>query len=147
MKTIRTKRLAFAAAVIMLSGTLLLGGCVNMVSTDAPSPSVLTPGQSTGAYDAKITYNLDSTGKLELSANNIVLKAGQTLLLQPGQGFTGSARFTSSGEYFFGDIMKQEQGQNGKVIFTAIKTGKGKLQIIPNGTDLEKATDLWVTVE
>lgn len=145
MKNTRS-RFAVLAAVVLVTGALLLGGCVNFVSTD--SPATLPGGTPTPTGGAKVVYNYGDTGPVQLSANNIVLKVGEKLVLQPAAGLTKNTRFTSSGEYFFSDVMKQEtQPDDGKLVFTAIKPGKGKLQIIPNSTETDRAVDLWVTVE
>jgi hypothetical protein len=132
---------------LLLFGMLFVNGCEPFRQIE-PSPTPIPPGQHGNQNNFVITYNYGNTGKVQLSANNIILKTGQKLILQPAPGLTGSIRFLSSGEYFFGDIMQQETGQETeKVIFTAIKPGKGKLQIIPNGTETNRATDLWVTVQ
>lgn len=137
------KAIGFLAALLLLI-SFCLGGCTNLQPLEPQ-----TPGKQTtepGSYT--VTYSYGSTDPVQLSANNLTLKVGQKLILQPAPGFSGSTRFASSGEYFFGDIMKQDPGQDStKVTFTAIKPGKGKLQVIPNTDDTARATDLWVTVE
>jgi hypothetical protein len=146
MKNVHRTRIFHAAVGILLSVILLVSGCETLRPIE-PQPTPAPPKQST-QNDFVITYNYGDTDKVQLSANDIVLKVGQRLVLQPAPGLTKSTRFSSSGEYFFGDIMKQEASQNtGKVVFTAIKPGKGKLQIIPNDTETDRATDLWVTVQ
>ena len=145
MKNSRS-RFAVLAAVLLLTGALLLGGCVNQVSTD--SPATLPGGSPAPTGGAKVVYNYGDTGPVKLSDNNIVLKVGEKLVLQPAAGLTKNTRFSSSGEYFFADVMKQEnQPSDGKLVFSAVKPGKGRLQIIPNSTETDRAVDLWVTVE
>jgi hypothetical protein len=150
---------------LLLFATLLLGGCTN-VNPVEPQPAPPTPSTPTNPatpttptiptkppgnnlQDVKVIYNYSDQDKVHLSANNIMLKVGQRLILQPAPGLTRNTRFTSSGEHFFGDVLKQETGgpDSGKVIFTAIKPGKGKLTIIPNTTETDRASDLWVTVQ
>lgn len=147
MKKANTKSIVHAAICIFLSGILLMCGCESLrpIEPQPPAP----PAKQTAQNDFVITYNYGDTDKVQLSANNIALKTGQKLVLQPAPGLTKNTRFLSSGENFIGDIMQQEPNQNdpGKVIFTAVKPGKGKLQIIPNGTETDRATDLWVTVQ
>ena len=50
---------------------------------------------------------------------------------------------------FWGDIMRQDINQEttGKAVFTAVKAGKGKLLIIPNNTETDRAIELWATVQ
>lgn len=152
MKVICNKIRMRAIVCALLSFVLLLGGCTNINPTDPQQPPYSPPsaGQppQTGG-DVTVTYNYNATDKVQLSANNIMLKTGQKLIIKPVRGLTENTRFTSSGENFFGDIMKQEENPqaSGQVVFTAIKTGKGKLQIIPNTNDLDRAVDLWVTVQ
>lgn len=144
MKIIPTKSMIKVAFGIILSGILLIAGCDTFRQIE-PRP---TPTQPQSAPDFVVTFNYNNTDKVQLSANDFVLKVGQRLILQPAPGLTGETHFTSSGEDFFGDIMKQETDQPpGKAVFTAIKPGKGRLQIIPNSTETERATDLLVTVQ
>jgi hypothetical protein len=134
---------------------LFLTACTNVtpLTPQAPNsalPPSDQPSQVSGLADYVVTYNYADTGPVQLSGNNIVLKVGQRLILQPAAGLTANTRFTSSGEYFWGDIMQQQQQasqQTGNATFTATKAGKGKLSIVPNGTDTERATDLWATVQ
>ena len=132
---------------LALTGSILLGGCANVRPLD-PQPPTLGVSEvvdPTAAKDVKVVY---SYGQAQLSSNNIVLAVGQKLILEPAQGLTKSTRFTSSGEFFFGDVMQQDTAApSGKVIFVAKKAGKGKLQIIPNNTEVDRAVDLWVTVK
>lgn len=147
MSNVNIKKLIHFTIGILLFGILFMSGCDNLRPIEPPvTPN--PPTKQTAQNDLVITYNYGDTDKVQLSANDIILKPGQKLVLQPAPGLTKSTRFTSSGEYFFGDIMKQETDQKeaGKVIFTAIKPGKGKLQIIPNNTETDRATELWVTV-
>jgi PBP1b-binding outer membrane lipoprotein LpoB len=149
MKTIYNNKVAAAAAILLLAGSVLLGGCSNINPVEPRPPYTLPPAPPTEAKDVKVTYNYNATDKVQLSANNIVLKVGQKLILEPARGLTTNTRFTSSGEYFFADVMKQEGNAqaNGKAIFIAEKPGKGKLQIIPNTNDTSRAIDFWVTVQ
>ncbi len=145
----RTKSVSFLA-VLLLSGALFLGGCVNLTQTGSPSsPSAPSApsGPSTGAGEVKVVYNYNDTDKVQLSANDLVLKVGEKLVLQPAAGLTKNTRFKSAGKHFIGDIMKQETGQDGRVVFTAVKAGQGQLQIIPDTDKTDRATDLRVTVE
>jgi hypothetical protein len=154
------KQFIYMVAVIMLSISLFITGCtnVNPVEPQNPSsptspapPSTVNPPvvQPPQTSDIRVTYNYNATDKVQLSANNIVLRVGQRLILEPAPGLTKNTRFTSSGDNFFGDVMKQDTDstQTGKAIFTAIKPGKGKLQIIPNTTEVNRAVDFWVTVQ
>jgi|GEM_PF-890055 hypothetical protein len=156
MKNFRAIKATSVIAILLLSGTLLLGGCVNLTQTGGPSPeqpSGPSPeqpsGPATGSRDVKVVYNYGDTGKVELSGNNLVLKVGDRLILQPAAGLTKNTRFVSSGKHFIGAIMKQEADKpnSGQVVFTAVKAGKGQLQIIPDTDKTERATDLWITVE
>ncbi len=133
--------------VLLLSGTLLLGGCVNLTETGSPSTPSIPSGPSTGAKEVKVVYNYNDTDKVQLTSNDIVLKVGEKLVLQPAAGLTKNTRFKSAGKHFIGDIMKQEPGQDGRVVFTAVKAGKGQLQIIPDTDKTDRAVDLRVTVE
>lgn len=146
MNTMRTKSASFFA-VLLLSGALLLGGCVNLTQTGSPSAPSAPSGPSTGAGEVKVVYNYNDTDKVQLSANDLVLKVGEKLILQPAAGLTKNTRFKSAGKYFIGDIMKQETGQDGRVVFTAVKAGQGELQIIPDTDKTDRAVDLRVTVE
>lgn len=146
MNKTSTRKASFFA-VLLLSGTLLLGGCVNLTQTGSPSTPSAPSGPSTGAGEVKVVYNYNDTDKVQLSSNDIVLKVGEKLILQPAAGLTKNTRFTSAGKHFIGDIMKQETGQDGRVVFTAVKAGKGQLQIIPDTDKVDRATDLRVTVE
>jgi len=148
MKLIRSNRfICFAIVLFLLS--ILLGGCSSLNPINPQTPATPDPGKTTEAKDVIITYNYSDTDKVQLSANNITLKVGQRLILQPAQGLTKNTRFTSSGgPNFFGDYLQQEEQQpSGKIVFIAKSPGKGKLQIIPNTSDSDRATDLWVTVQ
>ena len=168
MKIMHHQRRIIVFIGLLLLATLLLGGCtnVNPVEPQSPPTTPSTPSTPTNPatpttptiptkppgndlQDVKVIYNYGDKDKVQLSANNIMLKVGQRLILEPAPGLTRNTRFTSSGEHFFGDVLKQETGgaDSGKVIFTAIKQGKGKLTIIPNTTETERANDLWVTVQ
>lgn len=149
------KAISFLAAFFLLI-SFFLGGCTNLQPLEPQQPQQpqppTTPGKPTipepSSYTVTYSYSANGTEPVKLSANNLKLKVGQKLTLQPAQGVTQNTHFSSSGEYFFGDIMQQDTNQdNTKVIFTAIKPGKGKLQIIPNTNQTSRATDFWVTVE
>lgn len=139
------------AILILLVSSLLLGGCTDMTPVQPQSPtSPTTPSkQAPDVQELTVTYNYADTGPVQLSANNLVLKVGQKLILKPATGLTKNTRFMSSGDNFFGDIMQQQGEENGsgQLVFIAKQAGKGKLQIIPNSTETARATDLWVTVE
>lgn len=149
MKTI--KNIFILTAILLLSGSLLLGGCDNNltpVEPQTPPRSVTPPAGQPQTKDVVVTYNYKDAETVQLSDNNITLKVGHRIVLSPAPGLTKTTRFTSSGENFWGDIMKQEVDpqESGQAIFSAYKPGKGRLQIIPNSTDTAHATDLWVTV-
>ncbi|SDF08681.1 hypothetical protein [Sporomusa acidovorans] len=142
------KRIALAAGLFFLASSLLFAGCSNLTPVNPQNPP--TPSkQLDNTQDYTVTYNYGDTGPVQLSANNFSLKVGQRLILKPAPGLTKNTRFTSGNGNFFGDIMQQEgdQSSTGQLSFRAKQAGKGKLQIIPNGTDTDRATDLWVTVE
>ena len=140
---------------LLLSAALMLGGCTNLnpVTPVEPQPAPTVPANpgktANDLKDVKVVYNYNDNDKVQLSANNIMLKIGQKLILEPAPGLTKNTHFTSSGEYFFGDILKQETGgpDTGKVIFTAIAPGKGKLTVIPNTNETNRSSELWVTVQ
>lgn len=152
MKTFPSKAIVQVTLGLLLTGMLLITGCDNFRRIEPrPAPTTPTtpapPGKQP-VQDFVVTYNYNNTDKVQLSANDIVLQVGQRLILQPAPGLTGETRFTSSGEYFFGDIMQPVANQpSGKAVFTAIKPGKGRLQIIPNGTETGRASNLLVTVQ
>jgi len=134
---------------ILLSIMLLTSGCTSLTPVD-PQPSPTPPAKlSTTNTDVIVTYNYNATDPVQVSSNNLSLKVGQRLILEPAPGLSKNTRFSSSGgEYFWGDVMKQENSQSstGKAIFVAIHTGKGKLQIIPNSTEINRSIDLLVTI-
>lgn len=151
MKKRYSKLLICIIAVLLLSLSALVGGCTNLTPVEPQSPprTVTPPAGQTQGSDFVVTYNYGDTDKVQLSANNLMMKVGQRLILSPAPGLTQTTRFTSSGENFWGDIMKQEAAPPDSVqtIFTAIKAGKGKLLVVPNGTDVNRAVELWATVE
>lgn len=164
MNMIQQKKWIIVFLGLCLAATLLLGGCtdVNPITPQQPAPAPTTPSSNAPTLptptappkstndmkDVTVVYKYGDTGKVQLSDNNLSLKVGQKLILQPAPGLTQNTRFTSSGENFFSDVMKQETGPDStKAVFTAIAPGKGRLSVIPNTTDLDRATDLWVTVE
>lgn len=140
---------------LLLLGLFLLSGCTNLNPIEPQTPSVNNPppkqtdnppAQQTN--DITVTYNYNNTDKVQLSANNLVMTVGQRLIIQPAAGLTQNTRFVSTGENFFGDIMRQETTTDTtKAVFTAVNKGKGKLQIIPNTNETDRAVDLWVTVQ
>lgn len=139
-------------AVLFLLGSFFLVACTNITPIDPqqpPSASLPPSTQPSDTPDYTVTYNYSDTGPVQLSSNNIVMKVGQTLVLQPIPGLTSKTHFTSSGEYYWGDIMEQQGDPqtSTKAVFKAIKPGKGKLTIIPNENDTARAVDLWVTVQ
>jgi len=161
MKIAQKKKWIMVFLGLCLSAVLLLGGCTN-INPITPQPAPTTPSSNPPTLpaptappkstndmkDVTVIYKYGDTGKVQLSDNNLTLKVGQRLILQPGPGLTQNTRFTSSGENFFSDVMKQETGPDTtKAVFKAIAPGKGKLTVIPNTTDLDRATDLWVTVQ
>lgn len=146
----RKNKLFLCLAAFVLSLSLLFAGCGNTNITPVdprPSAPVKPPASQVTPADVKVTYNYGNSGPVELSSNQITLKIGQRLIIEPAPGLTKHTRFRSSGENFFGDVMRQESEQTGKIVFTAIKAGKGKLQIIPNNTETDRSTDLWVIVQ
>jgi len=133
---------------LILLCSLLFCGCTNINPIDPQSPSTIPTPKTDQVGDSIVTYNYGTTGNVQLSANNLTLKVGQRLILEPATGLTNNTRFTSSGEYLFSDIMQQDLDEKNQdnVVFTAIKPGKGKLLIIPNSTETDRSVDLWVTV-
>jgi hypothetical protein len=151
MNMIRSKRFIYLATGLLLLA-IVLGGCSgnNLNPIDPQKPTVPSnPGKPAELSDVVITYNYGESDKVQLSANNITLKVGQRLILQPAKGLTKNTRFSSSGgPNFFGDyLQQQEQQPSGKIAFIAKSPGKGKLQVIPNTSESNRATDLWVTVQ
>jgi uncharacterized protein YceK len=144
---IRNRRFTLVAMLgLMLAFTLLLGGCSDVRPIDSQTPTA--PGAVQGVEAVKVTYNYSDSGAVTLSANNITLKKGQTLIIEPAAGLTKKTRFMSSGENFFNDVMEQVKTENNsKLTFVAKAAGKGKLQIIPNYTETDRAIDFWVTVQ
>lgn len=173
MKNVYSKQLIPIILILLLSGGLLLNGCTNnLTPTDPQSPSPSSPSnpstpssppnpsnasnlsnppaqQLNQITDFTVTYNYGDTGAVQLSANNLMLKVGQTLSLEPAPGLYKGTRFASSGDNLFSNVMKQDVNQpdSGKAVFIAITPGKGRLQIIPNGNETARAVDLWVTVQ
>ncbi len=155
MKNIQDRKWLNLTIGLFLSVSLFLGGCTNLnpVTPVDPNPSPTTPSIPTKPVndltDVKVVYNYNDNEKVHLSANNVMLKVGQKLILEPAPGLTQNTRFTSSGETFVGDILKQETGgpDTGKAIFTAIAQGKGKLTVIPNTSETARSSELWVTVQ
>jgi len=151
MNVLRSNRFIYFA-ISLLVFSFLLGGCSgsNLNPIDPQKPTVPPDsGNPVGTKDVVITYNYGESDKVQLSANNVTLKVGQRLILQPARGLTKNTRFSSSGgPNFFGNYLQQEEQQPaGKIAFVAKSPGKGKLQIIPNTSESERATDLWVTVQ
>jgi hypothetical protein len=134
--------------ILLLILSLILVGCNNLRPINPQTQQPTTPPkQATDMNDITITYNYGDTGPVQLSATDPTLKVGQRLVLQPAPGMSKNTRFVSSGENFFGDIMEQVGDQSGgKLIFVAKKPGRGRLQIIPNTNETNRATDLWATV-
>ena len=145
------KKIVQVATLLFLISSLLLGGCSDMTPVEPQNPTVPpSPAkQTTTVQDHTVTYNYGDTGPVQLSANNLELNVGQKLILQPAPGLTKNTRFTSGSPNFWGDVMQQEgdQTSSGQLTFSAKNAGKGKLQIIPNSTETDRATDLWVTVK
>ena len=128
---------------------ILLSGC-NLTQTDQKPYSLMPSTDSTVTADTvAVTYSYTDTSGIQLSANPVTLKTGQKLVLEPAPGFSGRTRFVSSGEGYIGGFMRQEADPNPstRVVFTAIKPGTGKLQIIPNMTETNRAADLTITVQ
>lgn len=141
----RNQRTTFIAMLgLILAFTLFLGGCSDVRPIDSQTPTV--PSNTPNPEAVKVTYNYSDSGNVTLSANNITLQKGQTLILEPAFGLTKKTRFLSSGENFFNDVMEQVKTDNSKLVFVAKAAGKGKLQIIPNYTETDRAIDFWVTV-
>ena len=138
----KTQITLIAAVLLLLSG-LVLSSCTNLtpLTPVAPNSSLLS-----GEQDYTVTYNYSDDGPIKLSANNIVLATGKRLILQPASSaLGGKLRFISTG-----NVMKQEGDTQkaGQTVFTAIKPGKGKVQIIPTTTRANnRAIDLLVTVK
>lgn len=145
---IRKQRINLIAVLgLILAFTLFLGGCSDVRPIDSQPPAN-PPVLGETDQSVRVTYNYGDNGEVKLSANNITLKVGQQLILEPAAGLTKKTRFMSSGQFFFNDIMEQVKTQDQtKLIFVAKTAGKGKLQIIPNYTETERAKDFWVTVK
>lgn len=141
-----TARLVFITIVLSISITL--SGC-NLTPTDQKPYSLNPTAESPVPADAvKVTYSYGDTGDVQLSATAVTLKIGQKLILEPAAGFSGSTRFVSSGEGYIGNMLQQTANPNPsqQIVFTAVQSGTGKLQIIPNMTETDRATNLTVTV-
>lgn len=127
---------------------IFTAACTNVtpLTPETPNTAPTPTGQNEGST---VIYNYTDSGPVQLSKNNITLKVGEKLVLQPAAGLTSNTRFTSSGEYFWGNIMEQVSPDSAttNATFTAIKPGKGKLTIIPNGTETDRQADLWATVQ
>ncbi len=157
MKHIARKLFFRTAATIILLISILFSACTNILPVDPqnqPQPQVPaapppTTEQPVVVSDYKVVYNYNDTNKVQLSANDLVLKVGDTLTLVPAAGLTKSTRFRSAGEFFIGNIMEQQttSPESGKVVFVAKKPGKGKIEIIPNNTETGRAAELIVTVK
>lgn len=142
---IRNQRTTFATMIgLLLAFTVFLGGCSDVRPIDGPTLGATSPAPK--SETVKVTYNYSDSGNVTLSANNITLEKGQTLILEPAAGLTKKTRFLSSGENFFNDVMEQVKTDNSKLTFVAKAAGKGKLQVIPNYTETDRAIDFWVTV-
>lgn len=141
--TITRNKLSLMAMVgFILAFSLLLGGCSDVRPIDS------NPGSVESSSAVKVTYNYSDSGQVQLSDNNITLAVGQKLILEPAPGLSKKTRFMSSGENFFNDVMAQESSADStKLTFVAKKPGKGKLQIIPNYTETNRAVDFWVNVK
>ncbi|SEP22807.1 hypothetical protein [Propionispora vibrioides] len=144
----------YPVAIVLLTVLLFAGGCtdinpIDQTSPSSPSPTPKPPSQVVTPAEVKVIYKYGDTGPVQLTNANVTLKPGQKLILEPAAGLTKNTRFRSSGDTYIGDIVKQEQeGKDaGRVVFTALKAGKGKLQIIPNSTEENRAADLWITVQ
>lgn len=102
------------------------------------------------AKEVKLTYSYGDRDKVKVSHDNIVVERGQTLVIEANPPVTKKTRFMSSaGENNFYDLMQldtQRSVENSQV-FTAIQPGRGKVTIVPNYGDWDRATDVWVTVE
>lgn len=151
MKLLLNKKWVSFSIGLYLTSIILLSGCANLNPLTPQSQPLPTPPtkQVSDTSDYTVTYNYTDTGNVQLSANNAILKVGQKLILVPALHLTANTRFTSSGPDYIGDFMTQDSSDqnSGKVVFTAIKPGKGKLQVIPNTSDIARAADLWVTVQ
>jgi hypothetical protein len=129
---------------------ILLSGCSTNLNPLTPPPPPTPPTrQIIDTNDYTVTFTYTASGSVKLSANNVLLRIGQKLILQGAPNLAANTRFSSSAPDFVGDFLKQDTSQqtSGKVVFTAIKRGKGKLQVIPNTNDVARAADLWVTVQ
>lgn len=144
---IRNQRTTLAATVgLILAVSLFLSGCSDVRPIDSKEPT--SPGAVQSVSAVKVIYNYSNTGEVQLSANNVTLRVGQQLILQPAAGLTKKTRFMSSGEAFFNNVMELVKTQDDtKLTFVAKAPGKGKLQIIPNYTETNRAVDFWVTVQ
>ena len=132
---------------LLVSLSLVLSACNLTPTEQSPSPNV--PKAAENASAVTVAYSYGATGSVQLSANPVILKVGQKLILEPGAGTTGRTRFVSSGASYVGAILQQETDPSitTRVIFTAVKPGTGELQVIPNMTETERATTLTITVK
>ncbi len=141
----------FVFITLILSIAITFSGC-NLTPTDQKpyllSPADESPAPAEMADAVKVTYTYGDTGDVKLSATTVTLKVGQRLILEPAAGFSGRTRFVSSGEGYIGNMLQQAANPNPsqQIVFTAVQAGTGKLQIIPNMTETDRAANLTVTV-
>ena len=143
----RTVRL-YAMLAILLSLSLALTACGNLTPTEQ-TPSPTAPQATDNASTVTVTYTYGPTGNVQLSANPVMLRVGQKLVIEAGGGTTGRTRFTSSGATYVGTFLQQETDPNvtTRVVFDAVKPGTGELQVIPNMTETDRAATLTITVK
>lgn len=100
--------------------------------------------------EIKVVYTYGDTDAVQLSTNKLTLKVGQALLLEPGPTVKKSTRFMAyADDSNFYSIMDNDttRSHHNRPVYIAKKPGHGKLQIVPNYSDFNRAADLWITVE
>lgn len=139
----------YAMLAILLTLSLALMACGNLTPTEQQTPSPAAPQATDNASTITVTYTYGPTGNVQLSANPVMLRVGQKLIIEAGGGTTGRTRFTSSGSTYVGTFLQQETDPNvtTRVVFDAVKPGTGELQVIPNMTETDRAATLTITVK
>lgn len=100
--------------------------------------------------ELKVVYTYGDTDVVQLSTSKLTLKVGQALILEPGPTVKRPTRFmTYTDDSYFYNIMDNDtnRSHHNRPVYIAKKPGHGKLQIVPNYSDFNRAADLWVTVE
>ena len=109
---------------------------------------------------AEVYYYLDKDNAIAFSKNNFVVQVGQKLVIRRESSAPVELRdsrfMSSAGNENFYDVFKIEESINytgtekgalhDGAVFTAVKPGVGKLQVVPNYSDWDRARFLIVTV-